>query len=204
MSRSHRLLETRVGGGVLVILFMISAQYPLAAQKQRRTELWLDSVPADSVSCHGVTVQFARFFRDADQVNLLRANKKGTGRRAIDIWVWNSSDSVRVYEPGMFSALDVDGRQINFWTAEEIGSFMAGRGFLLEAENESQRSQRRDIREGERREVTSRQEYADSRLLPGATGGRRILVPDNDKKLEDGIVLFCGEHRLGVLHKPRG
>src|SRR5574342_47300 len=125
MWRSFWSVGPRLYGGSVVLLLLISAQYPLAAQKQRRTELWLDSMPADSVPCNGVTVQFARFFRDADQVNLLKANKKGTGRRAIDIWVWNSSDSVRVYEPGMFSGLDVDGTQINFWTAEQIGTFMA-------------------------------------------------------------------------------
>lgn len=46
-------------------------------------------------------------------------------------------------------------------------------------------------------------EYAGGKLLPGASGGRRILVPDNDKRLSEGVTLFCGETRLGLLHKAK-
>lgn len=203
MSRIVSALLPRICRVVLAIVLLVISGIPLAAQKPRRTELWLDSRPADSVSCGGLTVQFARFFRDGDQVNLLSANKKGTNRRAIDTWVWNGSDSVRLYDPHMFAGLDQDGKQITFWTSDEIGTFMAGRGFLLDAENERQRGARRELREGERREIVARQEYASVRLLPGASGGRRILVPDNDKNLENGIVLFCGEQKLGLLHRPK-
>src|SRR4026209_2987029 len=110
----------------------------LGAQKPRNPELWLDSLPADSVNCGGLTVQFARFFKDNDKVNLLSSNAKGTERNAIDIWIWNRSKSPLVYDPHMFAALDQDGAQISFWNSEEIGTYMAGRGFLLKATSEAE------------------------------------------------------------------
>ena len=176
----------------------------LSAQRPRKTELWIDSIPADSVRCGGLTVQFARFFRDADEVKLTKADVKASGKQAIDIWVSNHSDSSRSYDPHMFSALNKDGGQINFWSAQEIGAYVGGRGFFMEASNARERDIQRGTREREQREVEARPEYAGGRLLPGASGGRRILVPDIDKNLSDGVTLYCGDTRLGLLSKPRG
>ncbi|MBI4503816.1 MAG: hypothetical protein HY700_21970 [Gemmatimonadetes bacterium] len=60
-----------------------------------------------------------------------------------------------------------------------------------------------DLRDRSKQEVLARMEYAGGKLLPGASGGRRILVPDNDKRLSEGVTLFCGETRLGLLHKAK-
>lgn len=191
------------GRALMAITLSLSVVASLQAQKQRKTELWLDSLPADTVSCGGLTIQFARFFKDYDEVKLLGANKKGTERNAIDIWISNRSDSSRGYDPHMFMALDQEGTQINFWNAEEIGTYMAGRGFLLKPETEAAQRSQQATSEANRRETSGRQEYASTRLLPGAAGGRKILVPDNDKKLDKGITLYCGEQNLGLLHKPK-
>jgi hypothetical protein len=146
------------------------------------------------VRCGGLTFQFARFFKDEKQTSILGEDRAGTRKTAIDAWVWNRGDSVRAYDPHVFAASNKNGEQVSFLSSDEIGTYVAGHRDLLQ-------DQSREARERDRQQVMARREYAGTHILPGVSGGRKILVPDNDRDLDQGITLFCGDHRLGRLHR---
>jgi len=166
----------------------------LNAQKPRDTELYLDSVRADSVRCGGLTIQFARFFKDAGHTPLAGQKIEGSEKTAIDIWIWNRTDSARTYDPHVFKAVNDEGNQLAFWSADEVGDYVAGHHGLFE-------SGKQEDRERAKNRSRSRREYQAGNILPGVSGGPRILVPDNDKHLDKGINLYCGDTKLGFLHK---
>src|SRR5205823_2437577 len=105
----------------------------LNAQKPRDTELYLDSVPADSVRCGGLTIQFARFFKDAGHTPLAGQKIEGSEKTAVDIWIWNPTDSARTYDPHVFKAVNDEGNQLTFWSADEVGDYVAGHHGLFES-----------------------------------------------------------------------
>lgn len=195
--------EIRVPCLVLMTLIASPTWTSGAAQKPRKTELMIDSVAADSVRCGGVTIQLARFFKDNDELKTFGANVMGTRRQAIEIWISNRSDSVVTWDPHMLMALNNEGAQVTFLSAQELSVAVSGKGFLFAAENQQEAAQQGMAREKTSRELAARPEYQAGKLLPGAAGGRRILVPDNDKKLGDGITLFCGDKKLGWLSKVK-
>jgi len=166
------------------------------AQKPRDTELYVDSTAADSVRCGGLTFQFARILTDFGKKPLVGQEIEGTEKRAFDIWIWNRSDSSQTYDPHVFRAVDDEGNQINFWSAEEIGDYIAGHHGLFESGSQ-------EARERAKNRARSRREYQGGTILPGASGGPRILVPDNDKRLDRGVILYCGDLKLGLLHKKK-
>ena len=166
----------------------------LSAQKPRDTELYLDALQADSVRCGGLTFQFAKFAKDMGHHPLAGQTIEGSEKTTIDIWIWNRTDSARTYDPHMLSAVNDEGNELGFWSADEVGDYVAGHHGFLESKKQEDRNRARD-------RARSRHEYAGGSILPGVSGGRRILVPDNDKHLEHGITLYCGQTKLGLLHK---
>lgn len=120
---------------------------------------------------------------------------EGTEKTSIDVWIWNRTDSSRTYDPHMLSAVNDEGNQVAFWSSEEIGDYIGGHHGLFESGSQEARSRARE-------RAKSRREYAGGSILPGVSGGPRILVPDNDKHLDHGITLYCGgQTKLGLLHK---
>jgi len=186
-----RLTSLIMISGIALILAM---PLTLHAQTPRRTELLLDSIPADSVRCGGLTFQFARFSKDEGHHPLMGQPIEGSEKTSIDIWIWNRTDSARMYDPHVLAATNDQGIQITFWSAEEVGDYVAGHHGLFESASMEARTRARD-------RARSRREYASGMILPGVSGGPRILVPDNDKHLDHGIVLYCGQVKLGLLHK---
>lgn len=176
---------------LLAVAALVVVAATLNAQKQRNTDLFLDSAPADSVHCAGLTVQFARFFLDEGKHPLVGENIEGSHKNSIDIWIWNRTDSARTYDPKMFKAINDQANQINFWSADEIADWVSSH---ITADNP-------EAHERAKYRTRSRLEYQGGPILPGASGGPKILVPDNDKHLDKGITLYCGVTKLGLLHK---
>ena len=183
--------------GVRALLISSSALLlvgTVKAQKPRNTDLLLDSVPTDSVRCGGLTIQFARFMKDEGHHPIAGQAIEGSEKTAIDIWIWNRTDSARTYDPHVFKAVNDEGNQIAFWSADEVGDYVAGHHGLFE-------SGKQEARERAKNRARSRREYQSGTILAGVSGGPRILVPDNDKHLDKGIQLYCGDAKLGFLHK---
>src|SRR5690349_5535917 len=139
--------------GLTGLMFTLLAANGLSAQKPRDTELFLDSLRADSVRCGGLTFQFARFSKDLGHHPIAGQTIEGSEKTAIDIWIWNRTDSARAYDPHMLSAVNDEGNQIGFWSAEEVGDYVGGHHGLFESGSQEARSRARD-------RARSRREYA--------------------------------------------
>ena len=101
------------------LMLRLLAANLLSAQKPQDTELYLDAVPADSVRCGGLTFQFAKFTKDMGHHPLAGQTIEGSEKTTIDIWIWNRTDSARTYDPHMLSAVNDEGNQLGFWSADE-------------------------------------------------------------------------------------
>jgi hypothetical protein len=154
----------------------------------------MDSLPADSIRCGGLTFQFAKFNKDMGTAPLIGQKIEGSEKRMIEMWIWNRTDSSRTYDPHVFKAVNDEGNQINFWSADEIGDYIGGHHGLLESGSQQDRERAKN-------RSRSRREYQGGSILPHVSGGPRFLVPDEDKHFEKGITLYCGDKKLGFLHK---
>ena len=141
------MVTVRTRRATLTVL-LIACGVSAAAQSPRPTELLLDSVPADSVKCGGLTVQFARFFKEHIQVLHIY------NVPAIDIWVWNRTDSVHTYDPKMLAAVNESGQQIAFLSPADVGHSFG------------------DFTSSGVRDVVGRTDYAAGPVLPHVSLGR--------------------------------
>ena len=115
------------------LMLPLLAASGLNAQKPQDTELSLDAVPADSVRCGGLTFQFAKFAKDMGHHPIAGQTIEGSEKTTIDIWIWNRTDSARMYDPHMLSAVNDEGNQLGFWSADEVGDYVAGHHGFLES-----------------------------------------------------------------------